>query len=96
MKVKHGSFEMIVTEHHLYIADESSVVQGVSSICVSQAMRRESFQVALMRCSLYCPLDIPLVAPPTNERSRARVTANSVGRKEPSPALRSGGPRVFL
>jgi len=85
-----------VSEHHLQIAHEGPVVEGVSSKRVAKMVRRKATKVTAVRRRSNGSLDIGFMATPAHKFVSAGITTNAIGGEEPGPSLGMGRVGIFL
>ena len=85
-----------MAEDDLEITDESSILKGMSGKGMTQMMRGDANQLAMVRRLFDSSLNVGFMAAPTHDFAGAGMTAGGAGREKPRPALGKGSRRVFF
>src|SRR5664280_892532 len=75
VEVEQGGIEVAVVEHDLQIAHKRATLPGVSCVGMTQAMRCQPFEMALVGSLFYGSLDIAFMATPPHLRGAAGIAA---------------------
>ena len=96
MQIKHGRFQVVMTEHDLDIPDKGPILERMRCKTMAKIMRCKAMQIAADRRRSHRTLDIAFVTTPPHHFVGSWVATERMGREQPGPAFNKGGVGIFL